>query len=70
MEDKTERLRLMMADFLCDAIKDVEEYTKGLDGKEKLKVILKFLPYVCDIDDVKKILRQLIININQKDTEK
>lgn len=56
MKDKTEELRLEMIDLLCEAIKDMKEYVKGLDNRGKLKVILEFLLYVWDADKVKKAL--------------
>ena len=63
MEDKIEQLRLSIVDLICVTINDVKEDIKELNSREKLNVILKFLPYVCDNNEVKKSLKQLILNM-------
>lgn len=66
MEDKIEQLRLSIVDLICVAINDVKEDIKELNSREKLNVILKLLPYVCDNNEVKKSLKQLILNMRYK----
>lgn len=66
MEGKIEQLRLSIVDLICVAINDVKEDIKELNSREKLNVILKLLPYVCDNNEVKKSLKQLILNMRNK----
>lgn len=42
----------------------MKEDIKELNSREKLNVILKPLPYVCDNNEVKKSLKQLILNMH------
>jgi len=66
MEDKIEQLRLSIVDLICVTINDVKEDIKELNSREKLNVILKFLTYVCDNNEVKKSLKQLILNMHNR----
>lgn len=66
MEDKIEKLRLSIVDLICVTINDVKEDIKELNSREKLNVILKLLPYVCDNNEVKKSLKQLILNMRNR----
>lgn len=66
MEDKIEQLRLSIVDLICVTINDVKEDIKELNCKEKLNVSLKLLPYVCDNNEVKKYLKQIILNMRNR----
>lgn len=66
MEDKIEQLRLSLVYLICVTINDVKEDIKELNSREKLNVILNLLPYVCDNNEVKKSLKQLILNMRNR----
>lgn len=66
MEDNIEQLRLSIVDLICVTINDVKEDIKELNSREKLNVILKLLPYVCDNNEVKKSLKQFVLNMRNR----
>lgn len=66
MEDNIEQLRLSIVDLICVTINDVKEDIKELNSREKLNVILKLLPYVCDNNEVKNSLKQFILNMRNR----
>lgn len=64
MENDIKQLKLFIVDLVCVTINDMKEDIKELNSREKLNVILKLLPYVCDNNEVKKSLKQLILNMH------
>lgn len=66
MEQNIKQLKLFIVDLVCVTINDMKEDIKELKSREKLNVILKLLPYVCDNNEVKMSLKQFILNMRNR----
>lgn len=66
MEQNIKQLKLFIVDLVCVTINDMKEDIKELKSREKLNVILKLLPYVCDNNEVKRSLKQFILNMRNR----
>lgn len=66
MKKGIKQLKLFIVDLICVTINDMKEDIKELNSREKLNVILKLLPYVCDNNEVKKSLKQFVLNMRNR----
>nr|DAG32980.1 MAG TPA: hypothetical protein [Caudoviricetes sp.] len=66
MKKGIKQLKIFIVDLICVTINDMKEDIKELNSREKLNVIRKLLPYVCDNNEVKKSLKQFVLNMRNR----
>ena len=66
MKKGIKQLKIFIVDLICVTINDMKEDIKELNSRERLNVIRKLLPYVCDNNEVKKSLKQFVLNMRNR----